>query len=465
MAPSTSITAAIPGSEMDMRTRGLLEAPLFRTIARLTVPHAAVMAAQVALGLIELYFLAKLGVDALAGVSQVFPLISLTGAISQGAIGGGVLSAIARRLGKSERSQADETVWYAIAIAVALGALTSAAILGAGPAYYAAMGARGASLDAAITYSNLVFAFAAMIWLFNLLLGVVRGTGNLILPLVVVCGGAAVAAAAMPILIFGWGPVPAFGLIGGALAMIGYYAAGSVCLLLFLFGHRGVLHPRAEPPRFRSERFREILRVGGMAALVSSTTNVTLAAMTGFVATHGTAAVAGYGAGARLEFLLTSVSYCVGAPATIIIGTNIGAGDRGRALRASWIAVFGAAFLCEVVGICGALWPEAWLGLFTTDPDALAVGSQYLRTVGPFFGFFGVGYAMYCAGQGMATMEWPVAGALLRTMIAVAGGAFAGTYLGEPVWIFAAASAGMLAFALVSIAGLAQRRVLSSTPH
>jgi Na+-driven multidrug efflux pump len=465
MAPSTSIAAAIPGSEMDMRTRGLLEAPLLRTIARMAVPHSAVMATQVALGLIELYFLAKLGVDTLAGVSQVFPLISLTGAISQGAIGGGVLSAIARQLGKSERSQADETIWYAIAIAVAMGALTSAAILGGGPAYYAAMGARGASLDAAITYSNLVFAFAIMIWLFNLLLGVVRGTGNLILPLVVVCGGAAVAAAAMPILIFGWGAVPAFGLIGGALAMIGYYTAGSVCLLLFLFGHRGVLRPRAAPPRFRFERFREILRVGGMAALVSLTTNVTLAAMTGFVATHGTAAVAGYGAGARLEFLLTSVSYCIGAPATIIIGTNIGAGDRGRALRASWIAVFGAAFLCELVGICGALWPEAWLGLFTTDPDALAVGSQYLRTVGPFFGFFGVGYAMYCVGQGMAAMGWPVADALLRTMIAVAGGAFAGTYFGEPVWIFAAASAGMLAFALVSMADLAPHRVQTNTPR
>jgi Na+-driven multidrug efflux pump len=337
------------------------------------------MATQVSLGLIELYFLAKLGVDVLAGVSQVFPFVSLVGAISQGAIGGGVPSAVARRLGKTERSEADETVWYAIAIAVAMGAC---------PAYYTAMGARGASLNAAITYSNLVFAFAVLIWLFNLLLAVVRGTGNLVLPLAIVCGGASVAATAMPILIFGWGPVPAFGVIGGALAMIGYYATGSVCLLLFLFGHRGALCPGPMPPRFRFQRFWEILRVGGMAAFVSSTTNLTLGAMTGFVASHGTAAVAGYGAGARLEFLLTYLSYGIGG------------------------------------------------------------------TVGPFFGFFGVGYAMYCAGQGMARMGWPVVGALLRTVIAVAGGAFAGACFGEPVWIFAAASAGMLAFALASIGGL-----------
>jgi Na+-driven multidrug efflux pump len=321
------------------------------------------------------------------------------------------------------------------------------------------MGARGASLDAAITYSNLVFAFAVLTWLFNLLLAVVRGTGNLVLPLAIVCGGASVAATAMPILIFGWGPVPAFGVIGGALAMIGYHATGSVSLLLFLFGHRGALRPGPMPPRFRFQRFWEILRIGGMAALVSSTTNLTLGAMTGFVASHGTAAVAGYGAGARLEFLLTYLSYGIGGPGTIVIGTNIGAGQRSRALRASWIAVLGAALLCEAVGVCGALWPEAWLRLFTTDRNALAVGSQYLRTVGPFFGFFGVGYAMYCIGQGMARMGWPVAGALVRTVIAVAGGALAAAHFEEPVRIFAAASAGMLAFAFVSIGGLALRRV------
>jgi MATE family, multidrug efflux pump len=123
MTSSTPTSTAISDAEIDARTRIILEAPLLRTIIRLAVPNAAVMATQVSLGLIELYFLAKLGVDALAGVSQVFPLVSLVGAISQGAIGGGVLSAVARRLGKTERSEADEMVWYAIAIAVAMGAL------------------------------------------------------------------------------------------------------------------------------------------------------------------------------------------------------------------------------------------------------------------------------------------------------------------------------------------------------
>jgi Na+-driven multidrug efflux pump len=191
-----------------------------------------------------------------------------------------------------------------------------------------------------------------------------------------------------------------------------------------------------------------------MAALVSATTNITLAATTGFVGTYGTNAIAGYGAGARLEFLLTAVSYGISGPAAIVIGTNIGAGKRDRALKASWIAVIIAGLACEAVGVCAAVWPTTWLRIFSTDPEVVAIGSSYLRTVAPFFGFFGVGYALYCAGQGTGRMEWPVAGAIVRTAIAVLAGGIAARFGDGPHWIFVAASAGMAAFALFSLPGL-----------
>lgn len=90
------MTAQVPASsapsspaEMDVRPRKLLEGPLPRTLLKLAAPNALVMITQISVGLAELYFVAKLGVDALAGVSQVFPLLALVGAISQGSIGGG----------------------------------------------------------------------------------------------------------------------------------------------------------------------------------------------------------------------------------------------------------------------------------------------------------------------------------------------------------------------------------------
>src|SRR5216684_2917454 len=90
-------------TEMDARTRRLLEGPLPRTLLELAAPNALVMVTQISLGLVELFFIARLGVDALAGVSQVFPVLSLVGAISQGSIGGGVVSAMARTLDRGQR--------------------------------------------------------------------------------------------------------------------------------------------------------------------------------------------------------------------------------------------------------------------------------------------------------------------------------------------------------------------------
>jgi PAS domain S-box-containing protein len=148
----------------------LLEAPVGPTILRLALPNVAVMVVQASIGLIETYFIAKLGLDALTGVALVFPLFMLLQMVSAGAMGGGILSAIARALGSGSRERANELVWAAVAITIGLGALTTIAAQLFGPNLYALMGGRDGSLAAATTYSALVFAGAIPLWLFNSLL-------------------------------------------------------------------------------------------------------------------------------------------------------------------------------------------------------------------------------------------------------------------------------------------------------
>jgi putative MATE family efflux protein len=446
-----------PASTLDQRTRVLLEGPVLPMMLKLAAPNMLVMLAQMSTGLMEVYFVARLGVDALAGTSLVFPVLSLITAVSQGSVGGGVVTAIARALGRGQRAQANQLVWYAVAIAAFFGLLTSAVILSAGPFFYRAMGAEGASLAVATTYSSIVFGGAILIWVFNLLLATVRGTGNLLLPVAIVCGGVLILLPLSPTLIFGLGPLPAFGIAGAATAVLLYYAGGSLCFALYLWGGGGILRPSARPPRLSWAPFREILRVGGMSAMVSATTNLTIAIITAYVGTAGVAALAGYGAGARLEFILVPFTYGIGGPAGILIGTNIGAGQGGRALRTARITVLLSALAAEAIGLAAATWPAAWIGSFSRDPAVLAIGTTYLRTVGPFFGFFGIGYALYCAGQGTGHMGWPVAGAVTRAAIAVAGGAAAirfGTNLDH---IFMAVSLGMTSFGLFSLPGLLLR--------
>jgi Na+-driven multidrug efflux pump len=125
---------------LDPRTRLLLEAPIARTLLRLAAPNLLVMVVQASVGLIEVYFVGKLGTDALAGVTLVFPVLMLMQMMSAGAMGGGISSAVARALGAAKRADANALAYHALAIAVIFGIAFTAAVLGAGRWLYGAMG-------------------------------------------------------------------------------------------------------------------------------------------------------------------------------------------------------------------------------------------------------------------------------------------------------------------------------------
>src|SRR5437867_1175233 len=109
------------------------------------------MIVQASVGLIETYFIGKLGTEALAGVALVFPVVMLMQMMSAGAMGGGISSAVARALGAGRRADADALVLHALAISVGFGLLFMLAVLGGGRWLYSAMGGSGASLAVALT--------------------------------------------------------------------------------------------------------------------------------------------------------------------------------------------------------------------------------------------------------------------------------------------------------------------------
>ena len=172
---------AAPGgvAALDPRTRALLETPALRILMRLTLPNMLVMLAQASTGVVETYFIGKLGTDALAGIALVFPLYMMMQMLSAGAMGGGISSAIARALGGGRREDADALVLHAIIVNLTIVIACSVLVLVFGPVLYRAMGGEGASLDAALRYSNVVFAGTALVWLMNALANVIRGGGNM----------------------------------------------------------------------------------------------------------------------------------------------------------------------------------------------------------------------------------------------------------------------------------------------
>ncbi len=452
-APTPVGVPPVLRDSMNPRTRMLLEAPIARTLVRLAAPNVIVMVAQASVGLIETYFVGQLGTDALAGVSLVFPAVMLMQMMSAGAIGGGIASAIARALGGGRRADADALVLHALAIAVVFGLVFTAALLGGGHWLYGVMGGSGATLDAALTYSNVVFSGAILLWLFNSLANVIRGTGNMAVPAGVTCVGVAVLIPLSPCLIFGWGPFQALGVAGGAVAVLTYYLVGSLVLAGYLWSGRSVVRFRING--FRWPLFYDIMKVGAVAALITVQTNLTIAIATGLVGRFGGAAIAGYGTASRLEYLLIPLVFGLGGPLIALVGTNIGAGQHDRALRAAWIGAAIAAGLCELIGVAAALFPAAWLSLFGTDPAMLDAGTRYLHWVGPVYGVFGLGMGLYFASQGAGRLLWPLLANLARLVIAAGGGWLALSLDGDVTGVFLALAVALVAFGGINAAAVA----------
>ncbi len=406
---------------MSPRTARLLQGRIIPTLLRMAWPNVLLMLAQASTGLIETWFVSRLGLSALAGMALVFPGFMMMQMLSAGAMGGGISSAIARALGGGRKDDADALVWHAVIINVVLGLIFGGLVLTFGRPLYRALGGGGESLEAALLYSNLVFAATPLVWLMNGLASIIRGTGNMLMPALAVCLGVALLIPLSPLLIFGWGAIPALGIAGAGIAVL-LTTSGTVLVLgWYLFSGRALVRAGALRPRWAM--FADILRVGAVASVSTLQTSLTVALLTALVGmAAGPEAVAGYGTGARLEFLLVPLVFGLGAPLVALVGTNIGAGQRDRALRVALTGGAVAFVLCELIGVAAAIFPSAWLGLFGGDPRMMTTGVSYLRFAGPGYGFFGLGLSLYFASQGAGRLGWPLFAGFLRMVLAVGGG-------------------------------------------
>src|SRR4029450_3552332 len=337
-------------------------------------------------------------------------------------MGGGIASAVARALGGGRREEADRLAAHGLLIALAMGAFFTLTLLAGGPAVYRALGGHGAALDAALAYSRVLFGGAAVFWLFNSLASVIRGTGRMLLPAVVMAGASVLYLLLSPALVMGWGSLPRLGVPGAAAASVIAFGAGTLVLTGHLLSGGSLVRLRPSGFRPRLALFQEILRVGAPGALNTVFTNLTVVLLTGLVGPFGIHALAGYGMGARLEYIQIPLVFGVGSALVAMVGTNVGAGRIARAERVAWVGAGLAGGVTGAIGLAFALFPRSWMGLFTSEPAVIAGGATYLRMGGPAYGFFGVGLALYFASQGAGRLAWPLLAGFLRLILAAAGG-------------------------------------------
>jgi putative MATE family efflux protein len=431
-----------------------LEAPILPTLLRLSAPGVLLVVFQSAVSVGDTYFVGRLGTVPLAGLALVFPLIMLLQMTSAGAMGGGVSSAIARALGAGDASGARRIVVHSLVIAAAMGAAFTLLVLVFGRPLYALLGGSAETLAEALAYSDVVFAGAVLVWLANTLSSVLRGSGNMIAPAAALIAAALIQVPLSGALVLGAGPFPRLGIAGAAVAYVTAFGLAALAMAAMVLRAGSALRPSAADLALEWRVFRDILRVGGVSILSAIQTVLTSIVLTGYVARHGAGALAGYGVGLRLELLQIPLVFAIGQALVVLVGTHVGAGHDARAKRIAWAGAATAAGVSLAIGAWAALFPHAWVALFSSDPAVLESGSLYLRTVAPFYPLLAAGMALYFASQGAGQMVRVVLAGTARLAVVVCGGALAASLGG----IFAAIALGLSVLGGLSIAVVARAR-------
>src|SRR6266581_784024 len=236
----------------------LLEGPIAKQLLALSWPVLVVLALQTFVGVAETYFVSFLGTDALAGVALVFPVFML---MSNGGIGGGVSSAVARAIGAGRRHDAQALAMHAVVVGSVFGAIFTIGVWAGGPALFTLMGGQGDTLANALLYANVLFLAAIPGWISNLLASALRGAGDVRVPAIITAAGAVI--------------------------------------------------PLAQA-RLEWRLFEDILKVGLLSAIGTVVANLTVVLTTGLVGAYGRDAIAGYGLASRLDYILIPLLFALG---------------------------------------------------------------------------------------------------------------------------------------------------------
>lgn len=424
---SVSIIQASPATppkpNATTRTRLLLEGPIVSTLLRLAAPNVIVNVVLIAVtATVDAHFVGQVGPGALAGISLVFPLIMLMQQMANSSMGGAIASAIARAIGAGRHADASALVIHGIVIAIGMSVIFAGVLLIAGPAIYGMMSGTGDTLAAALEYSNAIFAGALAYWVLSTLTSVVRGAGQATVLAVVYIAAEILHIGLVPLLMFGAGPLPPFGIAGAGIATVASFTASSIFLAWYIFSGRTAIRLSLRELQFNRRLFVEILRVGAPMSLQPVLNNLALATLTGFVGTLGAAQLAGFGAAVRLEYLLYPLAFGLGAGVIAMVGTNIGAGNLARAGRIAWTAAVLAAGVTGCIGLFGITSPGTWINLFTDVPEVHRLGAAYLVISCLAYPFLGLGLALASAFQAAGRPAWPVMSIASRAFVVALGG-------------------------------------------
>lgn len=398
--PSTdNLWATIKRSIAGDQDADYTSGPIGKAVFLLSVPMVLEMLMESVFAVADIFFVARLGAEAVAVVGLTEAVLTLVYALAIG-LSMAATAMVSRRIGEKRPEAAAEAAGQVLLIGLVI-----SAVIGTVGVIYAGdvlqlMGATPAVVEQGVGYTSFLLGGSVTIMFLFLINAIFRGAGDASIAMRSLWLANGVNLILDPCLIFGLGPFPEMGVTGAAIATNIGRGVGVVYQLYYLLGVKGRIQVELKHLRLVPKvalRFLQ-LSVGGVGQFLVATSSWIV--LVRLMATYGSTAVAGYTIANRVIIFALLPCWGMGNAAATLVGQNLGAGKPERAQRSVWTAARFNFIAMTLVAIVFIVFPTAIIGLFDKDPEVLYYGVACLRWISYGFGFYAIGTVVVHAFNG-----------------------------------------------------------------
>lgn len=375
-------------------SRPLLEGPIVASLLRIAIPVVFANILQSGYQLTDAFWVGRLGGNAVAAVAVSFPLTFLLIAIGAGlAIAGSTL--VAQYVGAGDLRMVN----HVAAQTLLLVAVTSIVLGGIGyvlaPGVLHLMGVAPEVFDGALQFMRVSFVGLVFVFGFVMIQALLRGVGEVTSPMLIVLGTVILNFLLDPLFIFGWGPFPAAGVAGAAVATLSTQTLAAFIGLALLGSGKFGIHVHVKDFRPDPAFMKRAFLLGFPASIEQSTRALGMTVMTFLIASFGTVTVAAYGMGINVLSFVIIPAMGLSMATSTLVGQNIGAGQIERADAIARLSAIVSFVSLSAMGALVFVGATPLIAFFVpADAPVIAAGATFLRVVAPSFGFMGVQLAL-----------------------------------------------------------------------
>lgn len=377
-----------------------------RAIILLAIPMVLEMLTQSLFGVVDVYFVGKLGADAVSAVGMTDSLMVLIYALGMG-LSMAAAATVARRIGEKDKEAASVAALQALVVTL----LVSIPVAIIGVIYasdlMALMGASASVIEVGSTYCAILFGTNILILLLFLINAIFRGAGDAVVAMRVLWLANLINIFLDPALIFGWGPLPELGVTGAAIATSIGRGIGVLYQLYILIGGKSRIQLFLNKLRLDRDIMKRLIKISLPGIVQYGVATASWMLLFRVIAIFGSEAMAGYTIAIRIFIFALMPSWGMGNAAATLVGQNLGAQQPDRAERSVWITAFinaGCLFLVSIGMFLGA---EALVRIFTNEAEVIAIGTSCLQIVSITYVFFAFGMVTVQAFNGAGDTRTP----------------------------------------------------------